>query len=91
MNTGFDSDDNPLRDDELPDDAYLGDGDWDDDEAELIDCPACGAEIYEEAEQCPVCGEYVLPDNHVWSGRPAWWVVLGVLGLLATMAMLTLH
>jgi len=31
----------------------------DDDEVEVVACPHCGAEIYEEAEQCPVCEQYV--------------------------------
>ena len=74
------------------------DDDWDDDEldyqdddeAELIDCPSCGAAIYEDAPQCPVCGEYVVTSNSVWSGRPAWWVILGVAGMLAAIATMTL-
>ena len=46
-------------------------------------CPHCGAEIYEETEQCPACGDYVTFSTNVWSGRPAWWIVLALTGLVA--------
>jgi hypothetical protein len=46
-------------------------------------CPECGADIYEDAEQCPHCGAYVTHSTSAWSGRPLWWIVLGVLGVVA--------
>jgi predicted amidophosphoribosyltransferase len=60
--------------------------DWlDDSEAETEACPACGAEVYEEAEQCPECGEYITPGagRGAFQGKPLWWVVLGLLGVVA--------
>ncbi len=74
-------------DDDWDDDDFE---DSDDDSAEVIDCPACGAAIYEDAPQCPECGEYVVTSTNIWSGRPAWWVVLGVAGMLAAIATMTL-
>lgn len=56
---------------------------YDDGEAELIPCPECGADIYEEAEQCTVCGWYVIHSASPLAGRPTWFVVIGVLGVLA--------
>jgi hypothetical protein len=64
-------------DDEL-DDSF-DDAD-DDDSLELVACPECGEPIYEEAEQCPACGSYVIHRSDRWGGRPPWWVILGFLG-----------
>jgi hypothetical protein len=55
----------------------------DDDHAVVLPCPACGAEINEEAPQCPVCGTYITHGASIWTGRPVWWIVLGALGILA--------
>lgn len=55
----------------------------DDDLTETVACPECGAEVYEEAEQCPRCGSYITHGGGVWAGRPIWWIVLGLLGLAA--------
>lgn len=73
-----------LRDDEEWDD-------WpeDDDETAVVECPNCGAEIYEEAPQCPVCGEYVVHDTSPWQGKPLWWIILGLLGVAAVIVVLS--
>ena len=63
---------------------------WDEETADTLTCPACGADVYEDADQCPACGEFILPDTHFWSDRPVWWVVLGVLGIIALAAALIL-
>jgi hypothetical protein len=65
------------------------DGD-DDDTAELLHCPDCGEEVYEEAEQCPHCGEYITHSTSPLSGRSIWFVVLGVIGIVATVVVLAL-
>ncbi len=71
--------------DDLCEDDYDSDDDayGDEDEAERLPCPACGAEIYEDAEQCPVCGEYVTFSTHPFQGRSIVWIVLGGLGVCA--------
>lgn len=61
-----------------------------DEEAETLPCPHCRAEIYEDAEQCPHCGEYVTHSTSVWAGRPWWWIVLGLLGIVAVIFVLLL-
>jgi endogenous inhibitor of DNA gyrase (YacG/DUF329 family) len=50
------------------------------DESETVPCPACGAEIYEDAARCPSCGEYVTirQESPARSGRWKWLVALGV-------------
>ena len=73
--------DDDLDDDEFPDDG--GDFDEDDDDAEVLPCPHCGADVYEDTPQCPVCGQYITFDRSVWSARPLWWIILGLLGVAA--------
>ncbi len=38
--------------------------DWDDpdgdDRAPMVECPHCHAQVYEDAEQCPKCRQYIL-------------------------------
>jgi hypothetical protein len=80
---------NPLPDDENDFDDPSADA-WDDELSETVPCPACGAEVYEDADQCPACGEYITADTRIWSGKPTWWIILGVLGILAVMAALLL-
>ena len=77
-----DWDDDQL--DDLGDDEW-GYGDHGDEsaESETVPCPACGTDVYEEAEQCPACGEYIVHDTRVWSGKPIWWILLGLAGIIA--------
>lgn len=74
------------------------DDDWDEDwedepeepiEAGTIECPHCGAEIYEEAPQCPRCGEYVVHGTgEFWKNKPIWYVLLALLGIVAVIVAL---
>jgi hypothetical protein len=68
----------------------LEDEDWDDgpDDAEssVAECPKCGADIYEDAVRCPICGDYVTRSTSPWPGRPMWWRLLGLAGVIAVIA-----
>ena len=79
------SDNQPFDDydtDEYEDDDY-------DESSELRPCPVCGAEIYEDSLRCPVCGNYItFKAAGPWSGKPVWWIVLGVLGSIAVVVSL---
>jgi len=75
--------------DEPDDDEYPDEDDLDDELTETVPCPECGAEIYEDAVQCPVCGAYVTAETGIWSGRPSWWILLGLAGILAVILALT--
>jgi uncharacterized paraquat-inducible protein A len=44
---------------------------------ETVPCPHCGAMIYEQAEQCPECSEYITEEEDIPRKRP-WWVVVGL-------------
>jgi hypothetical protein len=73
-------DERPLEDWEYPD----SDESNDDDGTATVTCAACGSDIYEDAPQCPVCGEYVTSiGGTVWGGRSGWWIALGLLGIIA--------
>jgi predicted RNA-binding Zn-ribbon protein involved in translation (DUF1610 family) len=74
------------------DEVDYGDDAWDDDDSHTIACPACGDDVYEDAEQCPHCGEYIigasLNSRYAWQNRPMWWIVLGFAGIVAVVWML---
>lgn len=69
--------------------------DWDEDEDDFgpddqfttVDCQKCGCEMYDDAERCPLCGEYQIRDRLglAWEGRPWWWKTGGLLGILAVL------
>jgi hypothetical protein len=73
----FQEPDNPLDDHEDPDES-----DFDSEESETAPCPLCGAEIYDDAVRCPACGQYIPAETSAWSGRPLWWIFLGLLGIV---------
>lgn len=63
---------------------YFGDDDEyeEDGETETVSCGSCGTDVYEDALQCPVCGEYVTRTTSALAGRPRWFVALGILGIV---------
>jgi predicted nucleic acid-binding Zn ribbon protein len=72
-------DERPLEEWEYPDPD-----DADDEKTCTQECPMCGADVYEDAVQCPLCGEYMVArGRRAWEGRPLWWIVLGLLGIMA--------
>ena len=69
--------------------------DWPDendeeDDSIVVTCPTCGADVYEDAEQCPSCGEWVTHSTHPFAGRSLWFVGVGLLGIAVTIAVLVL-
>ncbi|MBI1311282.1 hypothetical protein GC176_08235 [bacterium] len=72
-----------------PDDADFADDPDDSDEGtETIVCNACGRDVYEEATVCPYCGEFLTVSTSAWSGRPVWWSVVGLVGIVAVILVL---
>lgn len=66
------------------DDGDHGEYGYGDDDPDYITCPNCRADVYEDAPACPVCGEYVTRSSHPFAGRPNWWIILGLIGILFT-------
>lgn len=48
----------------------------DPDEDDTAPCPHCGDLVYDGAEQCPSCGQYISLEDEPRRGW-AWWVILG--------------
>lgn len=66
---------NDLEDYEYPDED-----DADDDET--IPCPHCHEPVYENAERCPECGQYLSREDAPYQRKPVWFIV----GFLLCMA-----
>lgn len=74
--------------DEFGDQDFDDEDEYGDDTSETVPCPECGVEIYEESKQCPVCGAYITFGHSVWHGKPAWWILLGLLGIVTVVLLL---
>lgn len=69
----------------MPDDAHDIDADlFDEDVDRSIDCPHCGAEIDEDAEQCPSCGMWLTTADRVGRRRP-WGIVALLIALIVVL------
>jgi hypothetical protein len=40
-------------------------------ENDVVPCPACGRPVYDDVDQCPHCGEWIMPLAH-HARMPAW-------------------
>ncbi|NIP85066.1 MAG: hypothetical protein GTO03_05690 [Planctomycetales bacterium] len=50
-------------------------------DADTVPCPQCGADVYEDAPQCPACGNYITYHHQLaplW-----WWTAVVILALIA--------
>ena len=81
--------DDDLDDRDYPDDEDIDNDDYDD-ETPTRECQRCGADVYEDAEQCPLCGAWLTTDTSPWTGRGWWWVALGILGIIMLLIVLVL-
>jgi predicted nucleic acid-binding Zn ribbon protein len=56
--------------------------DWDepgDESAETIDCPHCGAALYEDSERCPRCERYLSSEELPTRRQHPWWILIAAL------------
>ncbi len=53
--------------------------DHDEDEADVLPCPSCGQMVYEDSDQCPYCGDWIIP----LSGQPRWTRLVGAMLVVA--------
>ncbi len=71
-----------------PGDDWIDEGPSDEDLDEFgqdtasttMPCPECGAEMHDDSERCPTCGQYITRQTNEWAGRPLWWVLLAIAG-----------
>ncbi len=52
--------------------GWNDDTEYESDQDNMLPCPHCRAEIYDEAEQCPYCGEFILSDARPFASKPTW-------------------
>jgi hypothetical protein len=91
-------DDPDDEDDYDPDDDYDADRDYDPDDPETypagvyaddgpatVPCPHCKAEVFEDSERCPRCGNYLSAEDAPREGKSGPWVMLMALALLAAL------
>jgi uncharacterized paraquat-inducible protein A len=45
-------------------------------------CPYCQADIYEDAVQCPRCGNYISAEDAPSGRKPVWMIVAAVICLV---------
>lgn len=72
-----------MNRDDFDEDHEWVDDDADDSADDLLVCPNCRADVHEDTQQCPHCGEWitpVYPSEHRWSRV---WIVAVILLLLA--------
>jgi hypothetical protein len=55
------------------------------DEEETMPCPYCGRAIYDDAERCPYCENYISREDA--PSRHPLWLIIGVLICLAIVAL----
>ena len=82
--------DDELDDYEYPDEDDLYD-DFDDPENYSAICPFCDATIYDDADYCPECGEFITINHGPFAGHSAIWTVLGIAGIAAVIVVLVLR
>jgi len=76
-------------DDEEFEDDY-DEEDFDDEPYGWYECPLCGAEVYDDANLCPTCDEYMVPKLVTRSElKPIWYIFLGMAGILAVLLTLS--
>ena len=56
---------------------------FEDDRTEALPCPSCGAEVYEETQRCPHCGDWIVPHAAHARRKRGLWIVAAVLALIA--------
>ena len=61
------------------------------DSAVELPCPSCGEDVYEDADRCPHCGDWVPPGRRPAAANvPRWMFVLGAVGVAGTILALAL-
>jgi predicted nucleic acid-binding Zn ribbon protein len=77
-----DDDETDLDESELPDPSDM---DTDDDEPEVGDpCPFCKKPIYEDADRCPYCGNFIASQSPTRSNS-TWIIVCVIVCLIAVL------
>jgi len=72
--------DDPLEDDEWPDDGDSSDGE---DSIDLLPCASCGKMVAEGTQRCPHCGDWIVTRVADRGGWRRWmWSIAAVIVML---------
>lgn len=76
---------NDFDEDDFDDEYY--EADWDEEGEEFEPpvrvCPECGAEVFGDLDMCPSCGHWLEAAPRPLDGKPTWYLLLGLLGVIA--------
>lgn len=75
----------PMEYDNYPDEEWVDEEE--DSGDDLLVCPSCKRPVHEDTQQCPHCGDWIIP---VWPGQRSKrlvWVVAAVLVIVALIMM----
>ena len=63
------------------------DDEWIEDEGgdEMLVCPVCQQAVHEDTQQCPHCGDWIIPR---YPGETRWRAIWGIAALLAAAGLL---
>ncbi|MEK7469065.1 MAG: zinc ribbon domain-containing protein [Planctomycetota bacterium] len=64
------------------DDEDGSEGEDSSDSGTTAPCPHCRADIYDDAERCPACGNYPSAEDAPRAGWPAWMWIAAALALV---------
>lgn len=75
-----------MADDDYADEEWVEDED--DDGDDLLTCPNCRQAVHEDTQQCPYCGDWIVPVSGGAAGKRTIWIVAVVL-LIASFVLIT--
>src|SRR5690242_9883903 len=60
-------------------------GMYEDDELATVTCPYCRAEVLEDSERCPKCGDYISSEDAPRESKSGLWIIGMILALLVAL------
>lgn len=54
-----------------------------DSDADLLTCPTCRGKVHEETQQCPHCGDWIMPVDESGAIKRVVWIAAAILGIVA--------
>ena len=65
-----------------PDEEWIEDEEEDSEDA-LLSCPSCGAAVHEDTQQCPHCGDWIIPVYPKGHTKQLVWALITIILVLA--------
>ncbi len=71
---------------EAPDEEWVED-ESDDDADDLLSCPSCKQDVHEDTQQCPHCGQWIIPVDSSGRWKNTVWTIAAILVILSFVLM----